>query len=80
MNNEYNELFISPNPQIVLILCILLTTNRIPNQDERQAERHVYASKICITMALSNNAPILYKSVQWEQLLRINYKKPLPYV
>jgi len=29
----------------------------------------VYASKIYVTMAFSNNAPILYKIVQGEQLL-----------
>jgi len=29
-------------------------------------------------MALSNNAPILYKIVQGEQLLWINYKKHYP--
>ena len=37
------------------------------------------ASKIYVTMALSNNAPILYNIVQGEQLLQINYKKTLPY-
>ena len=30
------------------------------NQDERQAKRHVYASNIYVTMARSNNMPILY--------------------
>ena len=36
------------------------------------------ASKIYVTMALSNNAPILYNIVQGEQLLQINYKKHYP--
>ena len=48
----------------------------IPNQDEQQ----VYAWQIYVAMTLSINAPILYKIVQGELLLRINIKNTILYM